>query len=126
MGACHVVLALLLRSSHANSVALWSIYANSVKYANSVALQTQLLLPRSRYAYSVALWTLYANSSEYAISVLFKSAPDPRPRCANGVSLWPWAFLHHANSVGHANGVDSLNFDISCSLLVFSCTKRVE
>jgi hypothetical protein len=38
IGVCHVGPALMLRSSHAISVALWSIYANSVDYANSVVL----------------------------------------------------------------------------------------
>jgi hypothetical protein len=123
MGLCHVGLALLLRSSYANGVSLWSFYANSVTHANSVFLHDQL---RSRYANGVALWSLYTNSSVYANSVFFKSAPGSRPRYANGVSLWALASFAHANSVSHAYSVACLNFDVSCSLLVFSCTKRVE
>jgi hypothetical protein len=73
MGCCHVGLALLLRSSHANGVAFWTCYANSVSHANGVVLHGLL---RSRYAISVPFWSDYANSVAYANSVFFTSAPD--------------------------------------------------
>jgi hypothetical protein len=73
MGCCHVGLALLLRSSHANGVAFWTCYANSVSHANGVVLHGLL---RSRYAISVPFWSDYANSVAYANGVFFTSAPD--------------------------------------------------
>jgi hypothetical protein len=82
MGCCHVGLALLLRSSHANGVAFWTLYANSVSHANGVFLHGLL---RSRYAISVSFGSDYANSVAYANSVFFTSAPDSRSRCAIGV-----------------------------------------